>query len=106
LRARAVAVGRYPNSSITSWIRLRVLLATGRLPLSAYDTVLRDTPARRAISPMLMQLPENLPAGRRIPRAHRLAIRHWVSARGGTAFGVRLTTVARRPGARAMAAFR
>src|SRR3954464_8803383 len=37
---------------MTSWIRRRVASDRVRLPLSAYDTVLRDTPARRAISPM------------------------------------------------------
>jgi hypothetical protein len=35
-------------------MRRRVASATERLPLSAYDTVLRDTPERRAISPMFI----------------------------------------------------
>ncbi|GAB3084081.1 hypothetical protein GCM10027186_49850 [Micromonospora schwarzwaldensis] len=42
---------------MTAWIRCRVAAETGRLPLNTYDTVLRDTPARRAISPMFIPLP-------------------------------------------------
>jgi hypothetical protein len=37
---------------MTSLIRRAVAVDTGRLPDSAYDTVLRETPARLAISPM------------------------------------------------------
>ncbi|WP_234312041.1 hypothetical protein [Streptomyces griseus] len=37
---------------MTRWIFSRVSSDTGRLPLRAYDTVLRETPARLAISPM------------------------------------------------------
>ncbi len=40
---------------MTSLIRWAVAVDTGRFPLSAYDTVLRDTPARLAISPMFMR---------------------------------------------------
>jgi hypothetical protein len=39
---------------MTAWMRRRVSSDTVRLPLNAYDTVLRDTPARRAISPMFI----------------------------------------------------
>jgi hypothetical protein len=39
---------------MTAWIRCLVSVLTDRRPLNAYDTVLRDTPARRAISPMFM----------------------------------------------------
>jgi hypothetical protein len=58
---------------MTSWILRRVSSETGRLPLRAYDTVLRETPARRAISPMFTATPcsnrfapseEEAPAGR------------------------------------------
>ncbi|GAA4613017.1 hypothetical protein GCM10023195_56150 [Actinoallomurus liliacearum] len=41
---------------MTAWMRCRVASDTARLPLSAYDTVLRDTPERRAISPMFIEL--------------------------------------------------
>jgi hypothetical protein len=41
---------------MTRWIFCRVSSDTGRLPLSAYETVLRETPARRAISPMFTGL--------------------------------------------------
>ena len=41
---------------MTAWMRCRVSAETGRLPLSAYDTVLRATPERRAISPMFIAL--------------------------------------------------
>jgi hypothetical protein len=34
----------------------------GREPLSTYDTVLRDTPARRATSTMVTAIPPLLPA--------------------------------------------
>src|SRR4051812_21050289 len=37
-------------------MRCRVASETARLPLSAYDTVLGDTPERRAISPMFIEL--------------------------------------------------
>src|SRR3954452_10623758 len=37
---------------MTSWIRRRVASDRVRLPLRAYHTLLRDTAARRAISPM------------------------------------------------------
>jgi hypothetical protein len=57
LSARALALGRKSSSSMTSWIRRRVAYDTVRLPLSAYDTVLRDTPARRATSPMFIHAP-------------------------------------------------
>jgi hypothetical protein len=39
---------------MTAWIRRRVSGPIARLPLIAYETVLRDTPARRAISPMFI----------------------------------------------------
>src|SRR3954452_21751783 len=42
---------------MTATMRRRVSSDTVRLPLRTYDTVLRDTPARRAISPMFMTLP-------------------------------------------------
>ncbi len=42
---------------MTAWMRRRVSSATGRLPLSAYDTVLRDTPDLLAISPMFTGTP-------------------------------------------------
>jgi hypothetical protein len=41
---------------MTCWMRRFVVSETGRLPLSAYETVLRDTPARLAISPMFIVL--------------------------------------------------
>ncbi|GAA0339195.1 hypothetical protein GCM10010151_31070 [Actinoallomurus spadix] len=41
---------------MTAWMRCRVASDTERLPLSAYDTVLRETPDRRAISPMFIEL--------------------------------------------------
>src|SRR5688572_28701913 len=42
---------------MTLSIRRRVASDTARLPLRAYETVLRETPARRAISPMSMHTP-------------------------------------------------
>jgi hypothetical protein len=42
---------------MTPWILARVSWETGRFPLSAYDTVLRETPARLAISPMFTGAP-------------------------------------------------
>jgi hypothetical protein len=42
---------------MTTWILRRVSSDTGRFPLSAYDTVLRETPALRAISPMFTVAP-------------------------------------------------
>jgi hypothetical protein len=50
--ALAVAFGRYPAASITRVIRSCSSGLTCRFPLSTYDTVLRDTPASFAISPM------------------------------------------------------
>ncbi|GAB2909804.1 hypothetical protein GCM10027075_06710 [Streptomyces heilongjiangensis] len=44
---------------MTRWIFSRVSSDTGRLPLSAYDTVLRATPARLAISPMFTAAPSS-----------------------------------------------
>ncbi|GLY92602.1 hypothetical protein Airi02_105300 [Actinoallomurus iriomotensis] len=41
---------------MTDWMRCLVASDTDRLPLRAYDTVLRDTPDRRAISPMFIKL--------------------------------------------------
>jgi hypothetical protein len=37
-------------------MRARIASEMDRLPLSAYETVLRATPTRRAISPMLRRL--------------------------------------------------
>src|SRR5687768_5602753 len=47
---------------MTSLIRRTVAAETGRLPLNAYDTVLRDTPTRLAISPMFMPVPVSGPS--------------------------------------------
>jgi hypothetical protein len=52
---------------MTCWMRRRVDSETARLPLSAYDTVLRDTPERRAISPMFI---DSLTAVRLRPGAY------------------------------------
>src|SRR6266700_4478007 len=54
---------------MTSWMRRRVDSETARLPDSAYDTVLRDTPERRAISPMFIELPRGGPARPRTCRS-------------------------------------
>src|SRR4051812_28665602 len=67
---------------MTSWIRRRVASRSGRLPLSAYDTVLRDTPARRAISPMFSAWASGLAGVDRLLRwAIRGALRTSVIAR-------------------------
>ena len=52
-KARAPAFTVKPRRSIAASIRSRVSLEIERLPDRAYDTVLRDTPASRATSPMV-----------------------------------------------------
>jgi hypothetical protein len=47
---RALAFGLYPSLATASSILLRVAGDTGRFPLSAYETVLIDTPAASATS--------------------------------------------------------
>src|SRR5579859_7688150 len=47
---------------MTCWTRARVCSETFRLPLRAYETVLRDTPARLAISSMFNPAPHCLAA--------------------------------------------
>ena len=59
---RAPACGRNCSSSIACSTRRRVSGEIGRAPLSTYDTVLRDTPARRATSAMVTAIPLLLPA--------------------------------------------
>src|SRR3954449_283152 len=48
-------------------MRCRVASETARLPLSAYDTVLGDTPERRGVSPMFIELLPGPGAGGRGP---------------------------------------
>src|SRR5690349_12497805 len=47
---RAPALGLYPRSRTAFSMRRRVSAEIGRFPLSAYDTVLIDTPAASATS--------------------------------------------------------
>ncbi len=51
--ARAPALTVNPRLAMASSMRSRVSREMDRLPDSAYDTVLRETPASRATSPMV-----------------------------------------------------
>src|SRR5215469_8403176 len=56
-RLRAIALGRYPSSSMACWIRTRVAGATSfKRPLRTNDTSARDTFAVRATSAMVTRL--------------------------------------------------
>ncbi|GAB3975611.1 hypothetical protein GCM10029978_060190 [Actinoallomurus acanthiterrae] len=57
---------------MTDWMRRRVSSDTGRLPLRAYETVLRDTPDRLAISPMFTGAPHLIHPTRHTRRSNRV----------------------------------
>src|SRR5271170_5642629 len=60
LSARATTLGLYPTESITAWTALAVAGATRRVPLTTWDTVETETPARRATSVIVATHPPRL----------------------------------------------
>ncbi len=55
--ARAPALGVYPSVRTASSTRRRTSAEIALFPESAYDAVLRETPATRATSPMVATVP-------------------------------------------------